>query len=513
MSKSSKRNLNFMNSNSNLNLNPSLNPNLNHNVTFQDSLHKENSCPALNEIGDAIDAFPKDLIKYFTLMSEIDAKCITSQPLLNQHINGLINLPKTLSLSNNPNFFRRNANDQRILEERHLHKRWKSVDAIHFLLGEILPSLEEKMHVASVAADCVVKNIEKINQDFENIINNEIPESIRIGPLNHPAIIADLNLTNETKSAQSQKSESRREAIAARKAAQQAAQQSQSQHKNYNDPHNDDYIMNTSNVNIDTSNIIANNFNSNSRSTSKKRESINSGNSVTKKRRTNLSSKADKQNNDLLSLSRQGTPSSTSAKKKTNKNSKKTNQINQNSALGNSRGSNSKNNNNSNANGNTNSNSNNSITSNISSGNSRSKRSSTPSNSSNRKNTSSSKSSLKSENIRNTKDKKSKNDNSTSGSNVKNKNPGLIPLDDNDGNTYHEEEQTYCICQQFAYGEMIACDNTECPHGGWFHVSCLNINIDHLPNASWYCNGCKAEGFGASEGNEKLKDSALRSDS
>lgn len=83
-----------------------------------------------------------------------------------------------------------------------------------------------KMHVTSVASDLLNKHMSRINQDYKLILlNNEIPESIRIGPLNHPAMINDAangntnSTTNNSNSSQSQRSESRREALAAKKAS------------------------------------------------------------------------------------------------------------------------------------------------------------------------------------------------------------------------------------------------------------------------------------------------------
>ena len=82
------------------------------------------------------------------------------------------------------------------------------------------------MHVTSVASDLLNKHMSRINQDYKLILlNNEIPESIRIGPLNHPAMINDAangntnSTTNNSNSSQSQRSESRREALAAKKAS------------------------------------------------------------------------------------------------------------------------------------------------------------------------------------------------------------------------------------------------------------------------------------------------------
>lgn len=49
--------------------------------------------PGLNDISDAFEVLPMDLIKYFTLLKEIDAKCINTVPQINflikKYIGGL----------------------------------------------------------------------------------------------------------------------------------------------------------------------------------------------------------------------------------------------------------------------------------------------------------------------------------------------------------------------------------------------------------------------------------------
>ncbi|KAF8610350.1 hypothetical protein BDV93DRAFT_517490 [Ceratobasidium sp. AG-I] len=51
------------------------------------------------------------------------------------------------------------------------------------------------------------------------------------------------------------------------------------------------------------------------------------------------------------------------------------------------------------------------------------------------------------------------------------------------------DEQTYCICKQVSFGEMIACDNGECPYE-WFHLSCVGITKPS-PMEKWYCQSCR----------------------
>ncbi|KAI8981986.1 hypothetical protein BDF20DRAFT_444540 [Mycotypha africana] len=48
-------------------------------------------------------------------------------------------------------------------------------------------------------------------------------------------------------------------------------------------------------------------------------------------------------------------------------------------------------------------------------------------------------------------------------------------------------EPLYCYCQQISYGEMVACDNTDCEIE-WFHLACVNLKT--VPKGKWYCANC-----------------------
>ncbi|KAK9823528.1 hypothetical protein WJX72_003426 [[Myrmecia] bisecta] len=50
-------------------------------------------------------------------------------------------------------------------------------------------------------------------------------------------------------------------------------------------------------------------------------------------------------------------------------------------------------------------------------------------------------------------------------------------------------EPVYCICQRVSFGEMIACDNPDCPVE-WFHYECVGISPDDPPKGKWYCTDC-----------------------
>ena len=58
-----------------------------------------------------------------------------------------------------------------------------------------------------------------------------------------------------------------------------------------------------------------------------------------------------------------------------------------------------------------------------------------------------------------------------------------IDEDENDG-----DDRKYCTCKSVSYGNMIACDNDDCPYE-WFHWSCVGITSE--PKGSWICPECK----------------------
>lgn len=51
-------------------------------------------------------------------------------------------------------------------------------------------------------------------------------------------------------------------------------------------------------------------------------------------------------------------------------------------------------------------------------------------------------------------------------------------------------EPRYCVCRAVSFGEMIACENPECPIE-WFHLPC--VQLLKAPKASWYCQDCVAK--------------------
>lgn len=55
-----------------------------------------------------------------------------------------------------------------------------------------------------------------------------------------------------------------------------------------------------------------------------------------------------------------------------------------------------------------------------------------------------------------------------------------MPPDDN--------EPKFCHCRNISYGEMVCCDNMDCPIE-WFHFAC--VGLQESPKGNWYCSACR----------------------
>lgn len=60
-------------------------------------------------------------------------------------------------------------------------------------------------------------------------------------------------------------------------------------------------------------------------------------------------------------------------------------------------------------------------------------------------------------------------------------------VDDDEGS----DDKKYCLCQKVSFGDMIACDNEDCPYE-WFHWSCVGLKSEPQPGGTWYCPVCTA---------------------
>lgn len=53
------------------------------------------------------------------------------------------------------------------------------------------------------------------------------------------------------------------------------------------------------------------------------------------------------------------------------------------------------------------------------------------------------------------------------------------------------DDRKYCLCNNVSFGDMVACDNPECPYE-WFHWGCVGLKSE--PNGAWFCPVCASEG-------------------
>lgn len=60
--------------------------------------------------------------------------------------------------------------------------------------------------------------------------------------------------------------------------------------------------------------------------------------------------------------------------------------------------------------------------------------------------------------------------------------------DDGDEDEGNEDLKVYCTCQTVSHGDMVACDNDDCPHE-WFHWKCVGLTRE--PIGAWYCDECR----------------------
>lgn len=62
--------------------------------------------------------------------------------------------------------------------------------------------------------------------------------------------------------------------------------------------------------------------------------------------------------------------------------------------------------------------------------------------------------------------------------------------DSEPGDPDDPNEPKYCYCNRGSYGEMIACDNDDCPRE-WFHLGCTGLREPPEEDVKWYCDDCR----------------------
>ena len=55
-------------------------------------------------------------------------------------------------------------------------------------------------------------------------------------------------------------------------------------------------------------------------------------------------------------------------------------------------------------------------------------------------------------------------------------------------NAAEDTEKIYCWCgDDLGAIPMVQCENNACPNGDWFHLECLVVEEDDLPEGDWFC--------------------------
>ncbi|KAL2139392.1 hypothetical protein VTI28DRAFT_5263 [Corynascus sepedonium] len=69
------------------------------------------------------------------------------------------------------------------------------------------------------------------------------------------------------------------------------------------------------------------------------------------------------------------------------------------------------------------------------------------------------------------------------GGGIKDEDLDMMDVDDDEAG----DDRKYCSCQNVSFGNMVACDNDQCPYE-WFHWGCVGLKSE--PNGTWYCPEC-----------------------
>ena len=230
--------------------------------------------PAITHFTDSIDALPKEMIRNYTMLKEVDAKIFGPEEALRQMVSAALKSPTPA---------RKDHRSQRTMDEQSYNGRNSNAGApisingtdavtgasqnsmnpqvesstnfdltdlprrklffhLRLLAGEMLATLDEKNHVLSVAGDTLDRQLARCESSYP-YINNEISEETRYGNLGHWAYMdktadkkgttANERTRRETATGNglvvgsiqegelaAMRSEARREALAAKKRAQ-----------------------------------------------------------------------------------------------------------------------------------------------------------------------------------------------------------------------------------------------------------------------------------------------------
>lgn len=175
--------------------------------------------PAITQFADAISALPKELVRHFTLLKEVDAKVFGPEEELARLVDVALNTPPPTTLNYPSNSISASTNGHRhmssmnsslangsggpagmlmdiqgdpfvsdnpayaIYQAPNMPRR-RQFQACASLMQNMLVSLDEKNHVISTAGEALNKQLARLDQCFPHI-ENEVSEEARYGSLTH----------------------------------------------------------------------------------------------------------------------------------------------------------------------------------------------------------------------------------------------------------------------------------------------------------------------------------------
>ena len=167
--------------------------------------------PAITHFADSITALPKEIVRHFTLLKEVDAKACGPEETLGQLTDLALNTPTPkqrqtsigIGLGDTSDASGRvsaataedgpTASNQGpvVTEAPDMARRHLFLN-LRFVLSEMLMTLDEKNHVITTANEALQKQILRLDSSFP-YIDNEISEEARHGSLTHWAYIDKSN--------------------------------------------------------------------------------------------------------------------------------------------------------------------------------------------------------------------------------------------------------------------------------------------------------------------------------
>ena len=156
--------------------------------------------PAITHFTDAITALPKEMIRHYTMLKEVDAKTHGPEALLGQYLHTALKAPTPLQqqisrtqvnkaeavahTASSDSLSAADKTEPNALDEPANLARRAHFNNMRLAMLEMLQTLDEKNHVLNTAIDSLDKQMKRCNSSYPHI-EDEISEEARYGSLNH----------------------------------------------------------------------------------------------------------------------------------------------------------------------------------------------------------------------------------------------------------------------------------------------------------------------------------------